>query len=144
MTAAYAVRELFAVALVEERFVVVEIELGRAAGLEKVNDALGLWGEVRKGREGGSGRWGELESGRRGDGGGGGVAAEKVSESDAAESESEAVEALAAAQGEPRGVTGAGGKRGHRNEESGERRAEFRDGGFRREEAAGRRSEMEW
>ena len=94
-------------ALIEERFVVVEIELGRAAGLEKVNDALGLWGEVRKGREGGSGRWGEWESGRGGDGGSGGVAAEQIGEGDAAESEGEAIEALAAAQGEPRCVTGA-------------------------------------
>jgi len=100
---------LLAVALVEERFVVVEIELGRAAGLEEVNDALGLWGEVRKGREGGSGRWGEWESGRRGDGGSAGVAAEQIGEGDAAESEGEEIEALAAAQGEPRCVTGAEG-----------------------------------
>ena len=50
------------------------------------------------------------ESGRRGDGGSGGVAAEEIGEGDAAESEGEAVEALAAAQGEPRGVTGAEGR----------------------------------
>ena len=55
------------------------------------------------------GRKGEWESGRGGDGGSGGVAAEQIGEGDAAESEGETIEALAAAQGEPRCVTGAEG-----------------------------------
>jgi hypothetical protein len=48
LTAAHAVGELFAVASVEERLVIVEIELGGAAGLEEVDDAFGFRGEVRE------------------------------------------------------------------------------------------------
>jgi hypothetical protein len=98
LAAADAVRELLAVALIEERFIVVEIELRRAARLEEIDDAFGLRGEVREPGEGGSGRWREGERGRGGGRSGGvGVATEEVGERNAAEAESEAVQALAAA-----------------------------------------------
>ena len=78
LAAAHAVGELLAVAPVEEGFVVVEVELRGAAGLEEVDDAFGFSCEVRKGGGGRRGREGRRV--RRGDGGGGGVAAEKVGE----------------------------------------------------------------
>ena len=110
LAAAHAVGELLAVAPVEEGFVVVEVELRGAAGLEEVDDAFGFSCEVRKGGGGRRGREGRRV--RRGDGGGGGVAAEKVGEGDATETEGEAVETFASAELLPGGVAGAERLRG--------------------------------
>jgi protein-disulfide isomerase-like protein with CxxC motif len=48
LAAAHALGQLFAVELVQQRFVVEQIDLRRRAGLEKINDALGLGREIGK------------------------------------------------------------------------------------------------
>jgi hypothetical protein len=55
LAAAHALRQLFAVEFVEQRLVVKQVDLGRRAGLEKVNDALGLGGKA--GKTSASRRW---------------------------------------------------------------------------------------
>ena len=90
---AHGIRKLLAVALVQQRLVVVEVELRRRAGHEQVDDALGLRREVRR-----------AEDATVGIRCGSGVRGKHLGQGRAAEACAEAVEELAAVSQES-GVT---------------------------------------
>ena len=87
LAAADRVGEVFVEALAEDGFLVEEIEVGGAAGLEETDDAFRFRREMREAGEGAGGRGGDGERGRGGGRRGAGVAAEELGECGGAEAE---------------------------------------------------------